>query len=124
MAFVNEFVKDEEMREFEIPGYMEYTPTVWTIDRERNVILFDYLDGNEYLPDLYEFALVIGNDIFCYRMGRYIEKNHIMWKGGFGSKISDKQYTEEADELLKEALIVYGTIGSPFDKNNDVTVEL
>ena len=125
MAFINEWVEENDEREFAIPGYnKKYVPTKWTIDRERNIILFAYFRGSEYLPNLYKFALVIGDDVFCYEMGRCIKGNNITWKGGFGSKDNSIQYTEEADELLKEALKVYGYCGSPLDKPEDVVVIL
>ena len=124
MAFINEWVEENDEREFTIPGYKKYVPTKWTIDRERNIILFAYFRGSEYIPNLYKFALVIGDDVFCYEMGRCIKGNNITWKGGFGSKDNNIQYTEEADELFKEALKVYGACGSPFEKLEDVDVIL
>jgi hypothetical protein len=125
MAFINEWVEENDEREFAIPGYRKsYTPTAWTIDRERNVILFEYANGGEYLPDLFKFALVVNDKIYCYEMGRYIKGNNITWRGGFGTKRNDIQYTKEVDELFKEALKVYGDCGSPFEKLEDVDVYL
>ena len=49
MAFINEWVEENDEREFTIPGYKKYVPTKWTIDRERNIILFAYFRGSEYL---------------------------------------------------------------------------
>ena len=125
MAFINEWVEENDEREFAIPGYRKpYTPTMWTIDRERNVILFEYANGGEYLPDLFKFALVVNDKIYCYEMGRIVISNDITWKGGFGSKKSNIQYTDEVDELFKEALIVYGFSGNPFTKSKNVSVIL
>ena len=125
MAFVNKFVKIRNRKEFAIPGYNKtYTPTMWTIDDERDVILFTYFRGDDYFPNLYKFALVINDEVFCYEMSRTVTDENIIWKGGFGSKDNSIQYTEEADELLKEALKVYGHSGSPFDEPEEVVVIL
>ena len=125
MAFINEWVEENDEREFAIPGYNKtYTPTMWTIDDERDVILFTYFRGSEYLPNLYKFALVVNDEVFCYEMSRTVTDENIIWKGGFGSKDNNIQYTEEADELFKEALKVYGACGSPFEKLEDVDVIL
>jgi hypothetical protein len=125
MAFVNKHVKVAERKEFTIPGYnKKYVPTKWTIDDERDVILFTYFRGDDYFPNLYKFALVVKDEVFCYEMSKCVKGNNITWKGGFGSKDNNIQYTEEADELLKEALKVYGACGSPFERLEDVDVIL
>lgn len=40
MAFVNEFVENENLRTFETTSGKKVTPTIWTIDKKRDVILF------------------------------------------------------------------------------------
>ena len=125
MAFVNKFVKIRNRKEFLIPGYNKtYTPTMWTIDDERDVILFTYFRGDDYFPNLYKFALVVKDEVFCYKMSRTVTDDNIIWKGGFGSKDNSIQYTEETDKLFEEALKVYGYCGSPFEKLEDVDVYL
>ena len=124
MAFVNKFVKIRNRKEFTIPGYGTVVPPLWTIDSESNVYLFEYGISNEYLPSVKKFALVINDEVFCYKMSRTVTDENIIWKGGFGSKYNNIQYTEEADELFKEALKVYGHCGSPLDKPEDVVVIL
>ena len=124
MAFVNKFVKIRNRKEFTIPGYGTVVPPLWTIDSERNAYLFEYGISNEYLPSVKRFALVINDEVFCYKMSKCVKGNNITWKGGFGSKYNNIQYTEEADELFKEALKVYGACGSPWEKLEDVDVIL
>ena len=40
MAFVNERIPKNERREFQISKYEKKTPSKWTINREKNIILF------------------------------------------------------------------------------------
>ena len=125
MAFINKHLKVAERKEFTIPGYnKKYVPTKWTIDKERDIVFFEYGNSSEYLPNVKKFALVVNDEVFCYEMSRTVTDENIIWKGGFGSKDNSIQYTEEADELLKEALKVYGYCGSPLDKPEDVVVIL
>lgn len=35
MAFINEWLEKEDRVEYDIPEYGKYTPTKWTIDKER-----------------------------------------------------------------------------------------
>ena len=124
MVFINEWVEENDEREFAIPSYGTVVPPLWTIDSERNVYLFEYGISNEYLPSVKRFALVINDEVFCYKMSRTVTDENIIWKGGFGSKDNNIQYTEEADELFKEALKIYGACGSPWEKLEDVDVIL
>ena len=124
MAFINEWVEENDEREFAIPGYGTVVPPLWTIDSERNAYLFEYGISNEYLPSVKKFALVVKDEVFCYKMSRTVTDENIIWKGGFGSKDNSIQYTEETDKLFEEALKVYGYCGSPLDKPEDVVVIL
>lgn len=120
MAFINEWLDKEDRVEYDIPEYGKYTPTKWTIDKERNIVLFEYSNGGEDAPDFIKMALVIKDEIFCYRMFRNITGNNILWE----TIITTPTINLYAADMLKEALIIYGDTGSPFEHIENVDVEI
>ena len=114
MAFINEWIKAEDRVEYNIPEYGKYTPTTWTIDKERNIILFEYADGGEYMPDIIRFALIINGEIFRYRMMRTITGDELFWEISPVTPKIESPNKEKADKILEEALMEYGFSGSPF----------
>jgi len=57
MAFVNERIPQNERREFQISKYEKKTPFFWTIDREKNFILFEIITNRDK-PTEIEFGFV------------------------------------------------------------------
>lgn len=110
MAFINEWIKAEDRVEYNIPEYGKYTPTTWTIDKERNIVLFEYADGGEYMPDVIRFALVIADEIFCYEMIRSVTGDNLIWE----TVVTTTPINLEVNKILEEALMEYGFSGSPF----------
>ena len=120
MAFINEWVKVDDRVEYNIPEYGKYTPTTWTIDKERNIVLFEYADGGEYMPDVIRFALIVDNEVFCYEMIRIITGDDILWE----TVITTTPINFEVNKILEEALIVFGDSGSPFEHLENVHVNI
>lgn len=121
-GYVNEFVPEQEKRSFPVPESVQrFTPEKWTINREKNCILFKYQTDKENPADEYFIFVFEGRVIGMVLDGsEFVGAGTVKWKI---TQISipedlnrDRVFTE-----LREALAVYGCFGEPFGEERAVT---
>lgn len=112
MAYVCEWVPENEKRGYMIPGYKEIIPGSWVIDREKNIKLFKYWTNIDEPHEKY-FALVykeLVNKVVL--ISDYIGGNTVRWKAYYPLNLS-----EELVHELREAMKVYRCSGSPISSS-------
>ena len=114
MAYINEYVPEGEKRSFLIPGYTtERTVSKWTIDKEKDYILFKYLRDRDNPIDEYFAFVYKGRVIDMVLNGsEFIDPDIKKWKITRISIPEDLNREEVLSELRK-ALMAYGCYGSP-----------
>lgn len=125
MAFVNEWVCDEDVKSYDLDAVWKKvardTPIqyVWTIDRERNAFLVDYASGRGEFSNHIDFVLSWNGEIHKARMIKNndrldgIENLTTTWQlVGIDSNPGTVQEPTEVVALLKEALIGYRLSGA------------
>lgn len=122
MAYINERVPEEEKRSFLIPGYKrERTVGKWTIDKEKNYLLFKYNTDRDNPVDEY-FAFVYKGKVIDMILdgSEFVDPDTIKWKI---TRISIPEDLDKEDVLseLRKALMVYGCFGDPDDDERAVT---
>ena len=113
MAYINEYVEDENLRTFDLGDGREKTPRKWTIDKEKDYIFFkDYTEIDE--PVNQHFAFVYKGRVITMALdgSKYTENNVKIWKL-FGINIPDDLDKIEVLEELKKAISAYGCHGMP-----------
>lgn len=122
MAFVNEMVPNADKKEFHIPDYKTVTPSFWTIDRDKKIILFDYWTNIDK-PSEILFALVCDDIVIRVTLGQllYTEENKCRWNL-LNIKIPDdcKRSKEQILNILREAIKAYGVSGYTFPVPNAI----
>ena len=115
MAFINERVPKEQKKEFAIPNYRTITPSFWTIDKEKNIILFDYWTNIDKPNEEY-FALVINSSIIKVKLWRETEHPNIVRWSGISVDIPSSCKLDKSTilEILREAMKTYGMSGFQF----------
>ncbi|MBR5773216.1 MAG: hypothetical protein IKY44_00045 [Clostridia bacterium] len=116
MAYINERVTKEKQRIFEIPPYgAKFTPHKWTIDKEKNTILFHYITERDN-PENEMFVFVYKDHVIKITLNgkEFVDKNTRKWKL---IQISVPQGLNEEKVLneLREALTTYGCSGMPLE---------
>lgn len=108
MAYVCEWVSENEKKGYMIPGYKEITPGSWVIDREKDIKIFDYWTNIDEPHEDY-FALVYKEPVYkVVLISDYIDGNTVRWKACYPLNLS-----EELVQELREAMKVYKSFGSP-----------
>lgn len=130
MAFINEFMTEEEKSEFEArkipnPGNSLYTlsPYKWTIDRDEDIFLIWGLEEREDDRDKSHFLFCWkGINIPVFVRESWDENSIHIWSL---IRINiPTQYTEKTDEIMqsvREAFLVYAFNGVPDDLRNKAT---
>ena len=123
MAFVNERISQNERREFQISKYEKKTPFFWTIDREKNFILFEIITNRDK-PTEIEFGFVWQDMILdvVFNKERF-QPNIVKWT--IESLDIPNEFKEHKDERMQElrnAMRVYGFSGFQFYKKGPVEV--
>lgn len=129
MAYINEYVEDENLRTFDLGSGREKTPRKWTIDKEKDYIFFkDYTEIDE--PVNQHFAFLYKNRVITMVLdGSIFTKDSVkVWKLKGISIPEDLDKIEVLDEL-KKAISVYGCHGMPYnprfgDMNGKATLVL
>ena len=114
MAYINEFVPEGEERSFLIPGYKkEHTPGVWTIDKEKDYILFKYYTDRDNPVDKY-FAFVYKGRVIDMVLdgSEFVDSDTRKWKIT-RIFIPEDLNREEVLSELRKALMAYGATGNP-----------
>ena len=122
MAYINEYVPKEERRTFDLGYGRKKTPGKWTIDKEKDYILFkDYTEIDEPINE--HFAFVYKGRVITMVLdgSTFADHNTIIWKIA-GITIPDDLSREEVLMELREALKVYGCFGTPpsMEYGNDI----
>lgn len=114
MAYINEYVPEGEKRSFLIPGYRkEHIVGAWTIDKEKDYILFNYYTDRDNPVDEYFAFVYKGRVIDMVLNGReFVDPYTRKWKITRISIPEDLNREEVLSELRK-ALKAYGCYGSP-----------
>ncbi|MCM1180845.1 MAG: hypothetical protein NC347_11345 [Clostridium sp.] len=114
MAYINEFVPEGEERSFLIPGYSkEHTVSRWTIDKEKDYILFNYHTDRDNPIDEYFAFVYKGRVIDMILNGsEFIDSDIRKWKI---TRIFIPEDLNREDLLseLRKAVMAYGCFGSP-----------
>ena len=123
MAFVNEMITQNERREFQISKYEKKTPFFWTIDREKNIILFE-ITTNRDEPTEIEFGFVWRDVVLDVTFNKEtFQPNIVKWT--IKSMHIPDEYKEQKEEIVQElrnAMCVYGFSGFQFYKKESVEV--
>lgn len=105
MAYVNERVKPEERRTFSLSGWGRHkTPTRWTIDREKDYILFKILTEREN-PDEILFGFYYKGKAYELDMRQASGATNFEWRFYGGGQT---YYPADMLEELRKAFAVYG----------------
>ena len=113
MAFVNEYIPDEEMITYNIPDFGEYKPMRYTIDKGRDAILIGYAYGDESAQGVTSFVLMIKCDMYLFDLYDVVEGNNLIWKIDSAPEITDNK--EEVYEILRGAIRTYGSDGDGWE---------
>lgn len=121
MGFINEMVSKDEKMEFCIPDYKSVTPSFWTIDKMKRIILFKYWTNIDN-PHENLFALIYNQTIIKIILSYdFCNDNTIRWNL---IKITiPEEYKEKSKDILivlREAIKVYGVSGYKFPVPNAV----
>ena len=124
MAFVNDLLKDDEIREYKISDYNIIEPGAGTIDREKNLKLFYTGHPHEDMEKNY-FAFIWNERLIRVTMAKILTENSVIWK----LKAIDipRESGLDRNEVLQElrnAMKAYGLKGYSIVPYDDVEVEI
>lgn len=124
MAFVNEWVSDEDIKKYDLPSvWMKVTwdtpiQYVWTVDRERNTFLIPYASGREEFSNHHDFVLWWDGELHKARLIKNndrldgLENLTTTWHLiGIDSDPGSVHSKEKVLAMLKEALRGYRLSG-------------
>ncbi len=121
MGFINEMVSKDDKMEFYIPDYKSVTPSFWTIDRAKGVILFKYWTNIDN-PHENLFALIYNQTIIKIVLSYvFCNENTIRWnliKITIPNEYEGKR--KDILNVLREAIKVYGVSGYKFPVPNAI----
>jgi len=131
MAFVNEMMTPEEVKEFASrkipnPGNPRFTldPYRWTIDRNENVILLKTLQDREEPFDYYFLLLWKEIPISLRLRDAWSKEDNCSIRTwdliSIDSRVQLKEHRTEIGQSLKDALRVYGVDGNPREPFNTI----
>lgn len=136
MAFVNEELTQEERELFaqrDIKDPLDYMnkskliPSYWTIDKEREAILFSIGIQREWPDEVVFFYQLRETEIILSLKRRIVLPNTIIWSlnntcyNPF-EKMKDQKLVGEMKNLLKMALEQFGVKGKPNGKKEAIEV--
>lgn len=117
MAYENISLKKDELRTFIIPtrGW-KITPDFCTMDKEKGTILYKYFVDREF-PDREYFVLIYKDKVIDMLLDgeEFVAPDTRKWKL-ISISIPEGLDKEEVLAELREALMIYGCDGSPFNK--------
>lgn len=124
MAFVNDLLKDDEIREYKISDYNIIEPGAGTIDREKNLKLFYTGHPHEDMVQNH-FAFIWNETLIRATMAKILTENSVIWK----LKAIDipRESGLDRNEVLQElrnAMKAYGLKGYSIVPYDDVEVEI
>ena len=124
MAFVNDLLNDEEIKEYKLSEYNIIKAGAGTIDREKNLRLFYNGHPREDMVTNY-FIFDWKGTIIRVTMNKILKKNSVLWQLRAidipaGSGLGKNEVLEE----LRNAMRVYGYKGYSIIKYDDVEVEI
>ena len=123
MGFINEPIPKNMIRSYKIPNYREITPRFWTIDKERNIFMFDYWTDID--PPHMEYFAFYWNDI-CFKavmLSSFIDGYTVEWHLYSFDQAEKKEVLINKQDVLKdlrEAFKVYGVSGYSYPVPNAV----
>ena len=124
MAFVNDLLNDEEIKEYKLSEYNIIKAGAGTIDREKNLRLF--YNGHPHEDMVKNFFIFDWKGIIIrVTMNKILKKNSVLWQLRAidipaGSGLGKNEVLEE----LRNAMRVYGYKGYSIIKYDDVEVEI
>lgn len=121
MAFVNELVPKEQRREITIPNYKTFKPSSWTIDKERDIILYNYWTNIDEPNEEY-FALVTKDSVIKVRLWCEVEHPDIVKWSLLSLDIPRNCLPDNntVRGILREALQAYGMSGFEFGDSEPI----
>lgn len=125
MAFVNDVLREDEIREYRISEYQVIKPGAGTIDRERNMKLF--YTGHPHEDMSVNYFLFVWNELkIDVVLHRTITENTntVTWKLKGISLTRNMLNRSGVLEDLREAMRVYGYCGYSIFKCGEVNVEI
>lgn len=99
MAYINEYVEKENRRTFILPYGKKVTPGWWTIDKEKDNILFEYFEDREPPHDEYFAFYYQGYVMKIIARQTFRDPNIIRWRV-LSMSIIPKELKKE--EVMKE----------------------
>lgn len=124
MAFVNDLLCEDEIREYRISDYQIIKPGAGTIDREKNLKLF--YTGHPH-EDMYKnyFAFIWNEILITVALGKELTGNTVIWKlRGIDIPRESGLDKNEVLEELRNAMRVYGYSGYSIFSYGEVEVEI
>ena len=113
MAFINERISKEERQEYEL-SCRTVKPRKWTIDKEKNVKLFEYWTNIDNPCEKY-FGLIWHDYIIEVVLLKEIQENTVFWSlKSIRIPVELKSNEQDIIEDLREAMKVYGSDGTQF----------
>lgn len=124
MAFVNDLLRDDEIREYRISEYQIIEPGAGTIDREKNLKLF--YTGHPHEDMVKSFFLFVWDEkMIRVTMNKILGEACVIWRLNAISIPRECGLSkEEVLEELRNALRVYGFSGYSIVKYDDVEVKI
>lgn len=120
MGYVNERVPEEEKKAYMIPGYKEITPFCWTIDKEKNIKLFDYWTNIDNPKEIH-FAMIWNEIVVDIVLVKNVKGNSVRWDlKGISIPDSLLSIREEVIDELRQAIRTFGLFGYEIRKTVDV----
>ena len=113
MAYINEFVPTEERRTFKNSYGSEITARLWTIDRQRDYILFKYSENREPVYDNYFIFYYKGFTLDLRVSQRKFTEPDIITRRLLSVSIPEQLDKEELFKELESAFIAFGYNGMP-----------
>lgn len=124
MGYVNEGILRTERKAYKIPNYKEITPSHWTIDKEKNIKLFDYWTNIDNPSEKY-FAFLWEDTVIKITLLQYGRDNTVTWS--LRSIKIPNELMEKREEILselREALRVYGVFGLNLQTAKKADIEI
>ena len=121
MGFVNEHVKKEERRTFVDKYGTEYSPSVWTIDREKDEILF-WVSTDREPPHYQSFIFYYKKCLVKFDVDWKVKDKICTWEL-INLYIPSQLNKEEVISELKEAFNTYRVSGSPLFTDDEYEVK-
>ena len=124
MAFVNDLLKDEEIKEYKLSEYNIMEPGAGTIDREKNLRLFYNGHPRGDMVTNY-FIFDWKGTVIRATMNKILKEDSVLWQlRAIDIPVESGLRKNEVLEELRNAMRVYGFTGYSIVKYDDVDVEI